>query len=214
MRIKSTNLATPKEVLWRGKKINTGIYKSPVPGPIQLNSESVRDDTIADRKVHGGIYKACYLFSVEEYNYWKLLYPQLEWNWGMFGENLTVEGLEESSICIGDIYEIGTALVEVSQPREPCFKLGIRFGNQEVLSQFIERARPGLYVRVLKEGGVCPGDPFKLASRSGNGLTITDFFELIFSKEKDPEILQMAIANAAIPEQKRVKLKRFIKKGG
>lgn len=214
MRIKSTNLATPKEVLWRGKKINTGIYKSPVPGPIQLNSESVRDDTIADRKVHGGIYKACYLFSVEEYNYWKLLYPQLEWNWGMFGENLTVEGLEESSICIGDIYEIGTALVEVSQPREPCFKLGIRFGNQEILSQFIERARPGLYVRVLKEGSVCPGDPFKLASRSGNGLTITDFFELIFSKEKDPEILQMAIANAAIPEQKRVKLKRFIKKGG
>ncbi len=213
MRITSTNLAFPREILWRGKKIMTGIYKKPVEGPVFLNRESVDKDVIADRKVHGGIHKACYLFSASEYPYWKSLYPHLEWNWGMFGENLTVEGLDEDSVCIGDIYEIGSAQVEISQPREPCFKLGVRFKNQEILAQFIARSYPGAYVRVLKEGEVKPGDPIKLVSRSPIELTIKDFFTLLFSEEKDPEVLAMALANEALPEQKRLRLKRY-KKGG
>ncbi len=214
MRITSTNLSQPKEVLWKGKKIITGIYKTPVEGPIFLNRESVSKDHIADRKVHGGVHKACYLFSAKEYPYWKSLYPQLAWNWGMFGENLTIDSLDEAKVCIGDIYQIGSAEVEVSQPREPCFKLGIRFDNQEILMQFIERSCPGTYVRVLNEGEVRPGDSMNLKSRPPHELTVKDFFTLLFSKEKDPKILQMALSNEALPEKKRIKLKRYIKKGG
>ena len=214
MRVISTNLASSREILWNGKKIITGIYKNPVEGPIYLRSEDVENDIIADRKVHGGIHKACYLFSAQEYSYWKPLYPDLEWSWGMFGENLTVEGLDESDVCIGDIYKVGTAEVEVSQPREPCFKLGVRFDNQEILAQFIKRSFSGFYVRILKEGKVSPGDVISLVSRPPSELTIKAFFELLFSKEKDQEKLQMAVANKAIPEKKRLKLTRYLKKGG
>ncbi|MGB5236746.1 MAG: MOSC domain-containing protein [Flavobacteriaceae bacterium] len=214
MRVISTNLASSREILWKGNKISTGIYKSPVEGHIYLKSEHVENDLIADRKVHGGIHKACYLFSSQEYSYWKPLYPNLDWDWGMFGENLTVDGLDESAVFIGDIYKIGTAEVEVSQPREPCFKLGVRFGNQGILAQFIERSFPGFYVRILKEGKVSHGDPISLISRSPVELTIKEFFELLFSKEKNQEKLQMALSNEAIPERKRLKLKRYIKKGG
>ncbi|MEN8788793.1 MAG: MOSC domain-containing protein [Flavobacteriaceae bacterium] len=214
MRITSTNLSQPKEVLWKGKKIITGIYKTPVDGPIFLKRESVDKDHVADRKVHGGVHKACYLFSAGEYPYWKSIYPKLEWNWGMFGENLTVDDLDEKTVRIGDIYEIGTAQVEVSQPREPCYKLGLRFGNQEILAQFIARSCPGTYVRVLKEGEVRRGDSINLISRSANELSVKDFFTLLFSREKDPAILRLALANEALPMTKRNKLMRYIKKGG
>ncbi len=214
MKVISTNLARSTEILWNGKKITTGIYKNPVDGPIYLRREDVEHDIIADRKVHGGIHKACYLFSLQEYSFWKPLYPHLDWNWGMFGENLTVDGLDESKVCIGDVYQLGTAVVEVSQPREPCFKLGVRFGNQEILYQFIKRSFPGFYVRILKEGKVSPGDELRLTSRPSSELTIKGFFELLFSREKNQETLQFAILNEAIPEQKRLRLKRYIKKGG
>lgn len=200
--------------MWRGREISTGIFKSPVAGPIYLGREIVANDAIADRKVHGGVDKACYLFSSDNYAYWKDLYPELDWDWGMFGENLTVDGLDEDSIYIGNVYEIGSALVQVSQPREPCFKLGLKFGTQDILRQFIDHAQPGTYVRVLKEGEVKPGDELILVKQSPIPLTIKDFFNLIFSPEKDPQLLELAIANNSLPEQKRNKLRMYIKKGG
>ncbi|MGI9547666.1 MAG: MOSC domain-containing protein [Flavobacteriaceae bacterium] len=210
MKIRSTNLAIPKKVMWRGKEISTGIFKTPVEGPIYLGVETVAKDVIADRRVHGGVDKACYLLSSDQYTYWKALYPELEWNWGMFGENLTVDGLDEDSIYIGNIYEIGSALVQVSQPREPCYKLGIRFGSQKILLQFISHAQPGTYVRVLREGAVSPGDNLKLVEASSNALTVRDFFSLIFSPVKDQQLLQMAIDNNALPANKRAGLKKFM----
>lgn len=214
MEIRSTNLAVPRKVVWRGKEITTGIFKSPVAGPVFLGKETVKDDTVADRKVHGGIDKACYLFSSGQYDFWKGLYPKMDWKWGMFGENLTVDGLNEDSIYIGNIYEIGTALVQVSQPREPCFKLGIRFGSQDILKQFIDRAYPGTYVRVLQQGSVMPGDKIKLVETSPNTLTVKDFFHLTYSVEKDPHLLNLALTNESLPQKKRDTLSRFIKKGG
>ena len=193
MKIKSTNLSQPRTVSWRGKYITTGIFKTPVPGPIFLGKESVSQDHIADKRVHGGTHKACYLFSASHYNYWKDLYPELDWDWGMFGENLTVEGLDESNIYIGDIYKLGSSLVQVSQPREPCFKLGIRFGSQQILKQFIDHAYPGTYLIILKEGEVKPGDSFKLVERKQNKLSTRDLFRLIFSTEKDAELLKEAV---------------------
>ena len=214
IKIKATNLGKKTIVDWRGRKVSTGIFKYPVQGSIFLGKENVANDLIADRKVHGGLDKACYLFSTDQYSYWQKLYPDLDWNWGMFGENLTVESLDENQVFIGDIFQIGTALVQVSQPREPCYKLGIRFGSQKILKQFIEYAYPGTYVRLLKEGEVKAGDDVILIERSPNDLSIRDFFKLVFSKEKDQQVLELALNNTSLPKRKRDRLRKFIKKGG
>ena len=206
MKIISTNFAQPKIVSWNGKQITTGIFKKPTNQPIYLGKEIVKDDEVSDRKYHGGIYKACYLFSADEYPYWKNLYPHLDWDWGMFGENLTISGLDETQLCIGDIYKIGTALVQVSQPREPCFKFGIKFGNQQVLKQFIQHGRSGTYISVLEEGEVKIGDEITLVERSKNGLTIAQLFNLYYAKDKDPELIKLAMNNEALPLKKRTQL--------
>ncbi|MEX0290361.1 MAG: MOSC domain-containing protein [Flavobacteriaceae bacterium] len=210
MKVIATNVGKPTPIEWNGKKEFTGIFKYPVEHPIFLEKESVANDTIANRKVHGGIYKACYLFSADQYPYWKEKYPELSWDWGMFGENLTVEGLDEALIRIGNIYKLGEAVVQITQPREPCYKLGVRFDNQQILKEFIDHAQPGAYVRVVKEGEVTRGDSLELIGESANPLTVKQFYELLFAKEKNPEHLQWAIDNSALPERKRSRLKRFL----
>ncbi|MEM9001729.1 MAG: MOSC domain-containing protein [Bacteroidota bacterium] len=210
MKVIATNLAVKKSILWNGKKVSTGIYKYPTNRPIQLKKESVANDIIADRKVHGGIYKACYLYASDHYPYWKTIYPDLDWNWGMFGENLTVEGLCESDLRIGNIYTIGTAIIQITQPREPCFKLGIRFGNQEILKQFIVQDRSGTYVRILQEGMVEKGDQLELVEESINTLTTAQFFNLLYARKKDPLLVQCAIQNQALPAYKRERIKKFL----
>lgn len=210
MKVAATNLGKPTKIQWNGKEEVTGIYKYPTAAPLQLMSTDVVNDTVIDRKHHGGIDKACYLFSADVYDYWKKLYPTLNWSWGMFGENLTVEGLDESTLRIGDIYKIGTAIVQVSQPREPCYKLGVRFGNQQILKQFINHNRPGTYVRILKEGSVQTGDIFTLVEQSTNKLTIQDFYKLLYAKEKNTETIKLAVSNMALPEKKRTRLSKYL----
>lgn len=211
MKIISTNIAKPTTINWDGHKVTTGIYKTPTNNPIYLGTEAVKDDEVSDRMVHGGEFKACYLFSEVHYQYWKYLYPNLDWNWGMFGENLTVSELDETQIYIGDIYKIGDALVQVTQPREPCFKFGVKFGSQSVLKQFIEHGFSGTYIRVLEEGLVKTGDTFKLIEHQENSLTTAQFFNLLFAKNKNQYLLEKAIRNDALPQSKRDKLKQYIK---
>ncbi|WP_435625060.1 MOSC domain-containing protein [Flagellimonas sp.] len=210
MKVISTNLAKPVFFEWNGETHSTGIFKYPVTQALTLQEEDVQDDTIADRRVHGGIFKACYLFSSDNYPYWKEKYPHLEWNWGMFGENLTVEGLDEAQLQIGSIYRLGTALVQITQPREPCYKLGYRFGNQDILREFIEHACPGTYVRVLETGQVKNGDELKLVEASKSPLTIKQFYQLLFSRKKDSALVQLAVANEALPQRKRERLAKFL----
>jgi len=210
MQILSTNIAKPVTIIWRGQQVQTGIYKSPVDQPIFLCKETVHGDIVSDRQVHGGTYKACYIFSSEQYPYWQDLYPDLDWNYGMFGENLTVSNFNEKSIHIGDIYKVGSTLVQITQPREPCYKFGVKFGTQNVLKQFIEYGYPGTYVRVLQEGTVTKGDKFILVEKVQNSLTVHQFFNLLFSKHKDQTLLKLAIQNEALPQRKRDKLKAFI----
>lgn len=128
----------------------------------------------------------------------------------MFGENLTVEGLDESEIRIGDIYKIGNAVVQVSQPREPCYKLGVRFGNAKILKEFIDHGYSGTYVRILEEGQVKNGDALSLLEKSKNTLTVKECFHIILAKEKDPILLQKAIDNPSLPEYKRDRLKKYV----
>jgi len=210
MQIISTNIAKPKTILWRGQHVKTGIYKTPTTKPIYLGTEDVLGDEVTDRKHHGGEYKACYLFSADQYQYWKNLYPNLDWDWGMLGENLTVSGLDETKINIGDIYKAGNALVQITQPREPCYKFGVKFGTQEVLKQFIQHGFPGTYVKVLEEGLVNNNDSITLVESAKNSLTIAQFFNLLFAKDKNQDLLELAINNEALPKKKREKLKRFL----
>ncbi len=210
MKIIATNIGKPTTITWNGKEEKTGIYKYPTHSPIFLGESDVLNDTVIDRKHHGGENKACYLFSSEAYSYWKPLYPNLNWNWGMFGENLTVEGLNEAKIRIGDIYELGTAIVQISQPREPCYKLGIRFKSSRVIKQFIAHGYPGTYVKVIQKGEVKTGDNFILQKQSPNELTIKNFYKLLFDKEKNKDILKLAIQNEALPQYKRDKLKKYL----
>ncbi|WOD42579.1 MOSC domain-containing protein [Hwangdonia lutea] len=211
MKITSTNIAKPTTIVWNGKKTKTGIYKTPTNAPIYLEKETVKSDEVSDRNVHGGIYKACYLFSENQYDYWKKLYPHLDWNYGMFGENLTVKNLDETKLFIGDIYKIGEALVQVTQPREPCFKLGLRFGSQEVIQQFINYGFPGIYVRVLQEGFVQTGNSLKCMEHDKSSISIYDFFQLLYSKTKNLQHLKAVHNHKALPQKKRALLNRFIK---
>ncbi|MEM9142368.1 MAG: MOSC domain-containing protein [Bacteroidota bacterium] len=210
MEIVAVNIGKPTTIVWNGKEQQTGIFKYPITGPVVLQKESVAGDTISNRKVHGGIHKACYLYSSDQYPYWKALYPHLSWDWGMLGENLTISGLDESQICIGDIYRVGTALVQVSQPREPCFKLGLRFGDQGILRQFIDHGASGTYIRILEEGQVKAGDSLQLHEASTNPLTVKQFFDLLYSRKKNADILQLALSNNALPQRKREQLKRYL----
>lgn len=211
MQVTSTNIAQPTTIVYRGKKVVTGIYKTPIQQPIYLGKSDVKDDTVTDRKYHGGEFKACYLFSENQYDYWKNLYPNLDWNWGMFGENLTVNGLDETKLVIGAIYKVGSALIQITEPREPCFKLGVKFGSQKVVKQFVNHGFPGTYVRVLEEGHVKTGDIFTLVEQGTNNLTTQQYYQLLFSKDKNQEHLTLAINNEAIRLKKRDKLRTLIK---
>lgn len=210
MKITSTNIAKPTTIIWNGKEVTTGIYKTPTNQPIFLGKEDVKGDEVSDRNVHGGEFKACYLFSEDYYPYWKNLYPHLDWNYGMFGENLTVSGLDETTLAIGSIYKVGNALVQITQPREPCFKFAYKFGSQEVLKQFIDHGRPGTYVRVLTEGVVKTGDTFELIEQAPNSVTIYEFFKLLFAKEKDKKLIERVLQNEALPLKKRLKLQAYL----
>ncbi len=211
MKITSTNIGSPTTFQWNGAEEQTGIFKYPVDEPLHLALSEVSKDTIIDRKHHGGINKACYLFSKEQYPYWHGQYPALQWDWGMFGENLTVEGMDEATMRIGDIYKIGTALVQVSQPREPCYKLGVRFSDQQILRQFIDHGYSGTYVRVLEEGTVKAGEEMRLVAQSENTFSVKQFFELLYAKNKSPELIQLALDNPSVPQYKKDRFKKFLR---
>ncbi|MGI9549598.1 MAG: MOSC domain-containing protein [Aurantibacter sp.] len=210
MKVISTNIGNPTTIEWKGKEEQTGIFKYPVDEPLFLGKTDVVKDTVIDRKNHAGINKACYLFAADQYSYWKHLYPHLQWDWGMFGENLTVLGMDESLIRIGDIYKIGTAMVQVSQPREPCYKLGIRFNDQKILKQYVDHGHSGTYVRILEEGNVKTGDAIHLVEQSENTLTVKQCFEVILARKKDLKLVELAVDNPSLPEYKRKRLQKFL----
>lgn len=211
MKIISTNIGKPIKFMWNGKEETTGIYKEPVNDPIYLTKNDVLKDEVSNRLNHGGFYKACYAFSAEQYPYWKNLYPNLDWGWGMFGENLTLENFDEKKVYLGAKYKVGEAIVQVSQYREPCYKLGYRFGNQLVIKQFIENGYGGTYFSILEEGFVKNGDEFKLLEEPEKKLSVHDLFNLIHSKTKDENQLKIAIESDAIPRKKRELLMAFLK---
>jgi len=198
MKVISTNIAKPTTIEWLGQNVETGIYKYAVEKPIFLGTDDVMNDHVIDRRYHGGSDKACYLYSADHYPFWQKKYPNLDWKWGMFGENLTVSGLNESEIRIGDRFQIGDAIVQVTQPRQPCFKLGIRFGDQSVVSDFWTLPYPGVYVRVLFPGEVKTGDEIILIESNSESLFLSQVFSIFHSNKENLELIQKAIAEPFI----------------
>jgi len=187
MKVISTNIGEVKTISWRGKEVKTGIYKYPIDTPIFLNTEDVKGDHVVDRRVH------CYLYAAEHYPYWKGKYPDLDWNYGMFGENLTVLGLDERILKIGSIYSLGEAVIQVSQPRQPCYKLGVRFGTQTILKQFIEALIPGVYLRVLTPGMVKIDDMLIPKEIHNDGISIRDMYKLLYDQNSHEDLAKKVI---------------------
>ena len=192
MKIISTNIGESKIINWNGKEVKTGIFKFPVEHAIFLDSEDVEHDHVIDRRYHGGKDKACYLYSADHYKYWQNLYPELEMPWGIFGENLSIEGLNEANVNIGDIFQIGEAVIQATQPRQPCFKLEFRFNNRNIVQQFVDSGFSGIYVRILEKGKVKTGDLMKLIEKK-NSLSIQKVFELLYASEFQKEAVLKAV---------------------
>jgi len=210
MQVISTNIAQPTTIEWRGQEIQTGIYKYAVEIPVYLGKEDVENDHVLDRRYHGGIDKACYLYSADHYPFWKSRFPGQEWKWGMFGENLTISGLNESEIHIGDRFQIGEAVVQVSQPRQPCFKLGVRFGDQSVVDDFWNSPFPGVYVRVLQAGNVQKGDELYLIDRNTESLSIKQVFSVFRLDRTNYELMRKAIAEPFLAESCRRDIQKIL----
>jgi MOSC domain-containing protein YiiM len=152
-RLVSVNVGRPRELgLVRGKAVRSGIYKEPINGPVKVGRLNLEGDEQADLTVHGGVNKAVYAYSSEHYSYWKGRFSAMNMPWGTFGENFTTEGLFEDSVRVADRLKVGSAEFEVTQPRLPCYKLGMRFGTNRILRLFLESGRTGFYLRVVKEG--------------------------------------------------------------
>ncbi len=208
MRVIATNIGKVTEIEYRGKKVKTGIYKYPVQDGIFLGPEDVENDDVVDRRFHGGVDKACYLYSADFYDYWKPLYPDLNWTYGMFGENLTVQGLNEQDIYVGNQYQIGEAIVEVSQPRQPCFKFGHKMGDPGILKQFINTTFSGIYVRVLKKGLVKPEDKMELLVEKKSNPTIAEVFYCLYQPELKRSVLDKILACDELAESPKKEIKK------
>ena len=178
MRLVSINVGRPREVEWRGKTVRTSIFKDPVTGPVRVREHNLDGDEQADLSVHGGADKAVYAYPCEHYAYWRSELPGIELRWGAFGENLSTEGLSEAALRIGDRLRIGSAELLVTQPRLPCFKLGIRFGRPDMVKRFQRRGRTGFYLAVLREGVLSPADPIEVVPAERSSLSVADVARL------------------------------------
>ena len=200
MKIISLNVGLPRLVLRNGEPVSTGIFKEPVSARITMRTLNLDGDRQADLTVHGGKDKAVYVYPSEHYEFWKGQLPEMELSWGMFGENFTTTGLFETEVNIGDKFRIGSAEVMVTQPRMPCYKLGIRFGRKDIIKRFLESERSGFYLAVTKPGEVGPGDEIELLERDGNNVTVSDITRLYDGQKPNADLLRRAIALTALPE--------------
>jgi MOSC domain-containing protein YiiM len=203
MRVLSVNVGLPREVTWRGKPVRTGIYKEPATGRVPLRRLNLDGDGQADLRVHGGPDKAVYAYPSEYYELWSRERPELEFGPGTFGENLTTEGLLDEHVSIGDCFRFGTAELVVTQPRLPCFKLGIKMGRDEFVTEFLERGLFGFYLAVTREGDVEAGDPILAVTRDPHRFGVTELARLYARDRDDVESMRRAAELDVLPDSWR-----------
>ncbi len=203
MKILSVNIGLPREVTWHGRSVTTGIFKEPVRGRVALRKLNLDGDGQADLSVHGGEYKAVYCYPFVHYDYWKRELSPRELPTGIFGENFTLESLLEESVHLGDRFSVGSAEVVVTQPRLPCYKLGVRFGADDMVKRFFLSGRTGFYLAVAKEGEVGAGDDMRVISRDEDGVPVSEITRLYAAKrysDADVAEVKRALQVAALPE--------------
>ena len=192
MKLVSLNTGRPREVEWHRQTIWTSIWKSPREGRLRVASLNIDGDEQSDLSVHGGLEKAVYVYPSEHYDYWHRELPETELPWGAFGENLTTEGLLETDVNIGDRIQVGTAEFLVTQPRQPCYKLGIRFGRDDMIKRFLVSGRSGFYVAVVREGEVAAGDSIAFTHRAADSLSVSAIVALREGDEGNEDLLKRA----------------------
>src|SRR6266487_592847 len=201
--VRSVNVGLPRAVAWKGRTVVTGIFKEPVAGRIAVKRLNLEGDRQADLTVHGGLEKAVYAYPAEYYPFWREQFPEMELPWGMFGENLTIEGLLDATVHIGDHFQVGSAHLMVTQPRLPCYKLGLKFGRDDILKRFLQSELTGFYFEVLKEGEVAAGDPISLLQRDEHQVKVADITRLYREDKHNLDLLRRVVAVKALPEEWR-----------
>jgi MOSC domain-containing protein YiiM len=200
MKIVSVNVGLTREVTWQGKLVTTGIFKEPVNTPVMMRKLNLDGDQQADLTVHGGLAKAIYVYPSEHYSYWRTELPGIDLPWGMFGENFTTEGLLEENVYIGDRFRIRETEVMVTEPRMPCYKLGIKFGRPDIIKRFLASRRTGFYFAVAREGLVSAGDAIELIGREQRDISVADVTRLYAFEKNDLKGLRRAIGVDSLPE--------------
>jgi MOSC domain-containing protein YiiM len=213
MKVLSVNVGLPRKLIFNGQSVTTAIFKDPVNGPIMLRKLNLDGDRQADLAVHGGVDKAVYSYPAEHYDYWRKQFPNKDLAWGMFGENFTTEGLMEDTVNVGDHLKVGSATLVASQPRMPCYKLGVRFGTMDIIRRFLASGRPGIYFSVLKEGEVQTGDKIVINKMDKNNVTVKDIVRLHVNSDDicNIETMRRATKISALPERWRHEFEQNIK---
>src|SRR6266480_6629 len=200
MKVLSLNVGLPREVTWQGKRVTTGIFKEPIQERVMMRTVNLDGDQQADLTVHGGVSKAVYAYPSEHYNYWRSELPGMDLSWGMFGENFTTEGFLEDAVYIGDRFRIGETEVMITEPRMPCYKLGIKFGRADIIKRFLASRRTGFYFAVAREGMVSPGNAVEFIGRDQQDISVADIIRLYAFERGDVKGLRRVIEVEALPE--------------
>jgi len=212
MQVISVNVGQPREVIWKGQIVTTGIFKEPVAGRIAVRRLNLDGDRQADLTVHGGPEKAIYAYPAEYYAFWREQFPEMDLPWGMFGENLTITGLLDDTVHIGDRFQVGSAHLMLTQPRLPCYKLGLKFGRDDILKRFLQSRLTGFYFSVLKEGEVAANDPISLLHRDEHQIKVDDITRLYRQDRHNLDLLRRVVEVEALPEAWRdYYLERLVK---
>jgi MOSC domain-containing protein YiiM len=193
MKLISVNVSLPKEIQYKGESVTTGIFKEPVQGRVVLRELNLDGDGQADLTVHGGIHQAVYVYPFEHYDYWKQKLGRQDLPYGQFGENFTVAEMREDQVHIGDIFRLGSAMVQITQPRVPCYKLALRMNLPQFPKLFMTSGRTGFYLRVLHEGEVGASDAIERIETAPDKMTVQEVFHLAFRDHDDREALTRAL---------------------
>lgn len=199
LKLLSLNVGLPRQVNFQNELVTTGIFKEPVQGRVRLRKLNLDGDKQADLTVHGGVDKAIYAYPKEHYNYWKKELPRMSMPWGMFGENFTTQGMFEETVNVGDLFQVGTAKVVATQPRMPCYKLGVKFGRMDIIKKFLASGLTGIYFKVTKEGDLEQGDEIKLIKKDENNVTIKDIVRLYTVNKNDLQTMERAVKVKDLP---------------
>jgi len=203
MQVVSVNVGLPREIEWRHRRVSSAIFKEPVNGPIPVRRLNLDGDRQADLTVHGGPDKAVYGYPVEHYDYWRSILPDMPSTLGAFGENLTTRGVLEADLCIGDHVRLGSALLQVSQPRMPCYKLQVRFDRDDMTKLFAMSLRSGFYFSVIEEGEVKAGDTIEIVKRDTHQISIADVNGLYYTRTIDRDLLERALQAPGLTTESR-----------